>query len=237
MSNKISIIIPTLNEAAGIITLLEHLDSSITGNHVSEVIIADGGSTDGTIAIAGAFKADHFTVITTTTPKGRARQQNHGARMAEEDILYFLHADSFPPYGFDQGIIDAVFTGYRCGCFRMEFDDEHLLLKCSQWFTRFNFPLCRGGDQSLFIRKDLFESLNGFNEDYVIYEDGEFHGRLYKKGIPFTVMKPAITTSARRYRENGFWKLQYHFTRVHLMHRLGHGPKELWRYYQKHIIS
>ncbi|THD69811.1 glycosyltransferase [Robertkochia marina] len=235
MNNKISVIIPVLNEAEGIASLLKHLDDCITGNHIAEVIIADGGSSDGTPAFAGKFRARHFEMKVVHAPKGRAAQQNHGAKRAMGDILYFLHADSFPPEGFDQKIIHAVHSGYRAGCFRMEFDDDHVLLKCSQWFTQFNFPLCRGGDQSLFIKKDLFESLNGFNEAYVIYEDGEFHSRLYKQGIPFKILKPAITTSARRYRKNGFWRLQYHFTRVHLMHRLGHGPEALKNYYSKHI--
>ena len=235
MCNKISIIIPTLNEAAGIIALLQHLDRSVTGNHIAEVIICDAGSSDNTLAIAEAFEAEHFTVATTLALKGRASQQNHGAGLAKGEILYFLHADSYPPKGFDQKIIDAVHSGYPAGCFQMEFDDDHLLLKCSQWFTRFNFPFCRGGDQSLFIKKELFKAFNGFNEAYVIYEDGEFHSRLYKKGIPFKILKPAITTSARRYRENGFWTLQYHFTRVHLMHRMGYGPNALKNYYQRHI--
>ena len=235
MNNKISVIIPVLNEAEGITSLLKHLDDHSTGNLIAEVIIADGGSTDGTKAVAGKYRAKHFEVKVIDAPKGRAIQQNHGATKAMGAILYFLHADSFPPRGFDRKIIEAVHSGYRAGCFRMEFDDGHLLLKCSQWFTQFNFPLCRGGDQSLFIQKDLFESLNGFNEAYVIYEDGEFHARLYKKGIPFKVLKPAITTSARRYRENGFWKLQYHFTRVHLMHRMGYGPNALLNYYKRNI--
>lgn len=235
MNNKISIIIPTWNEAEGITTLLQHLDDMTCGKLIMEVIIADGGSNDNTCEVAKKFRAAHFSVITTKAPKGRAAQQNYGASLAKGNILYFLHADSYPPAGFDREIIDAVFSGYHAGCFRMEFDEAHLLLKCSQWFTRFNFPLCRGGDQSLFITRNLFEKMGGFNEQYTIYEDGEFHARLYKERVPFKILHPPIITSSRRYLKNGFWKLQYHYTCVHLMYRIGYGPDALRNYYQRHI--
>ncbi|WP_224491392.1 TIGR04283 family arsenosugar biosynthesis glycosyltransferase [Robertkochia flava] len=235
MNNKISVIIPTLNEASGIRKLLRHLDAQSGSGQIEEVILADGGSRDMTCDMAVNYRADNFKILVIKGDRGRARQQNHGASIAKGTILYFLHADSFPPEGFDNRILQAVEQGYHSGCFRLKFDEAHPLLTFSQWFTRFNLQLCRGGDQSLFIRKELFDAMGGFNENFVIYEDGEFHDRIYKNGTPFKVLKPAITTSARRYRENGFWNLQYHFTRVHLMYRMGYGPEKIHEYYLRNI--
>lgn len=235
MNNSISIIIPTLNEAEGVDALLLHLDAACGSDLIKEVIIADGGSKDATCDIAAGTETKNFPVVIISAKKGRASQMNRGAQTAKGDILYFLHADSFPPENFDAHILKAIEENHLAGCFRLRFDESHILLRISQWFTRFNFQLCRGGDQSLFIRKEVFESLGGFNEAYTIYEDGDLHGRIYTRRIPFKVMTPPITTSGRRYRKNGFWRLQYHFTRVHLMYRLGYGPRDLYAYYLRNI--
>ena len=76
----------------------------------------------------------------------------------------------------------------------MKFDNNHFILKVSQWFTKFNFQAFRGGDQSLFVEKQLFEKLNGFNENLIIYEDNELICRLYKNS-KFVVIQKTITTS------------------------------------------
>ncbi|WP_245917602.1 hypothetical protein [Aureitalea marina] len=78
--------------------------------------------------------------------------------------------------------------------------------------------------------------MEGFNEDFTIYEDCEFIGRLYQQ-TDFTVLPDYITTSARKYGELGTWKLQYHFTVIHLKRWLGAGPNQLHQYYRRHIAS
>lgn len=251
---KISIIIPVLNEVDTISNLLTHLIQNST-SHIQEILIIDGGSTDGTQEIIKDFNdtssdpeigLDTFTpnsyqekktnIILINSVKGRAKQMNIGASKAQGDILYFLHADSFPPKNYDQLIINEVETGYLAGCFRMKFDSNHPVLKISQWFTRFNYKSCRGGDQSLFITKMFFENLNGFNESYIIYEDCEFINRIYSTTI-FKVIPKTLTTSARRYDTNGTWKLQYHFTIIHLKKWLGVSADSLHKYYLKNIVS
>ena len=166
--------------------------------------------------------------------KGRAKQMNHGAKKASGDILYFLHADSLPPKYFDEQIIKEVRKGNEIGCFRMKFDSNHFILKFSQWFTRFNFKFCRGGDQSLFITNGIFNELNCYDESYGIYEDCEFIGRVYDN-YKFTIINDYVITSARKYECNGSWRLQYHFTVIHLKKWMGASAEDLYHYYKKHI--
>ncbi|MFD2099753.1 TIGR04283 family arsenosugar biosynthesis glycosyltransferase [Flagellimonas iocasae] len=232
MPNKnrsISIIIPVLNEELCLGELLHHLAHTSTPTHIREIICVDGGSTDKTLKIA----AQHGAKVV-SSERGRAKQMNLGAELAEGEILYFLHADTFPPKNFDQSILKAVEGGFMAGCFRMKFDTKNLFLRFFAWFSRVNLLLCRGGDQSLFVEKQLFEKTNGFNEAYHIYEDTEFIGRLYKNA-KFKVLPDYVITSARKYREIGVLKLQFHFAVIHLKKYLGAGPEELYRYYRKNI--
>src|SRR6056300_1114502 len=165
--NKISIIIPILNEAEFIAKLLQHIKDNSTQNHIADIIVVDGGSTDDSTQIVSSFK----NVTLLNSEKGRAKQMNFGAKHATGNILYFLHADSFPPKHFDQLIINEVQKGNKAGCFRMQFDSTHWWLKLASWFTQFNWRACRGGDQSQFITKKLFNEIDGYDEQYLIYED------------------------------------------------------------------
>ncbi|WP_289037123.1 TIGR04283 family arsenosugar biosynthesis glycosyltransferase [Zobellia russellii] len=226
---QISIIIPVLNEANGIVQMLNHLTENSSPNNIKEILIVDGGSTDPTVTLA---ERNGARVI--TSAKGRAKQLNYGAKHAYGDILYFLHADTFPPKDFDVSILNAIADGYKTGCFQMKFDSDSKFLNFFAWFTRVNHKLCRGGDQSLFITKSLFTNSGGFNEAYVVYEDNEFIGRLYKSAF-FKVLPRHVKTSARRYEERGMLRLQYHFGMMHLKNYLGAGPEQLYDYYKRKI--
>ena len=231
----ISIIIPTLNEAKNIGTLLSHL-ITVSAHHVLEIIVVDGGSTDRTLNIVNELKSvtNKLVIKLINSPKGRAKQMNLGASQALGDVLYFLHADTFPPAQFDNLIIQKIETQEWAGCFRMKFDSSHWWLRLAGWLTRFNHKACRGGDQSLFITTSLFNELNGFNEKFTIYEDQEFINRLYKRN-EFTVIPKWITTSSRRYESNGIWKLQYHFWTIYFKKFFGASADDLHAYYIKHI--
>ncbi len=223
----ISIIIPVFNEETGILKLIEHLKSASSFPE-NELIIVDGGSTDATLSLLEDLEDISFT----TSDKGRAKQMNKGAQIARFNVLYFLHADSYPPKNFDALILDEIENGNHAGCFQMKFDLDHWWLNLMGWFTKFNHKACRGGDQSLFITKELFQELSGFNEDFIVYEDNELIGRLYKKDA-FTVITASITTSARRYEQVGIWKLQYCFAIIYLKRRMGASPQELYDYYKR----
>ena len=256
-SFKISIIIPILNEADTIVPLLNHIIQSLKQQQ-HEILLIDGGSTDNTIEIATKFISTFHTkhnsgkkrcvdslfeteitnvqIQLLSSVKGRAKQMNFGAQKATGNILYFLHADTFPPKHFDESILQKINEGHLAGCFRLKFDYPHPVLLVSQFFTRFNKSWCRGGDQSLFITKSLFETLNGYDESYAIYEDCEFINRLYEEK-EFTIIPKSVKTSARKYKINGTWKLQYHFAIIHIKKSKGASPEELYAYYKKHIAS
>lgn len=235
---KISIIIPTLNEAENISRLLKHLAVSKTADTTIELIIVDGGSEDDTSKEVQEYihqnKASHITLI--KTPKGRAKQMNAGATIAKATILYFLHADSFPPKGYDQDIINEVSKGNLAGCFRMCFDSTHWWLRLASWLTQFSWRACRGGDQSQFIIKELFEELGRYDERFTIYEDNDLINKLYARN-EFVVINKKITTSSRRYTNNGVWKLQYHFWAIYVKKWFGASAEELYKYYKKNIVS
>ncbi|MFB6305938.1 MAG: TIGR04283 family arsenosugar biosynthesis glycosyltransferase, partial [Flavobacteriales bacterium] len=166
--------------------------------------------------------------------QGRAIQMNFGAWYAKNNILYFLHADSFPPLNFDKKIIKAVEDGHKGGCFRMTFNDDHWLLKCSCWFTRLKWNICNGGDQSLFVKRELFEKIKGYKESLSIFEDIDIIQKL-KKRVDFYVIPSYITTSARRYRKNGVVKLQLLFALLHLFYFIGLSHEFIFNFYKNKI--
>ncbi len=226
----ISIIIPVLNEEKSLPKLLDYLLEIQNPKIVKELLIVDGGSSDSTLEILKSYPS----IIVLQSEKGRAKQMNFGAKKATSTIHYFLHCDTFPPKNFDAEIIKQVQNRNLSGCFKMKFDNNHIVLLISQWFTKFNHISCRGGDHSLFVERNLFEKLNGFNENLTIYEDNEFIKRLYKNS-KFVVIQKSITTSARKYIKNGVWKLQFHFMMIHIKYTLGATQNELLNYYQKNI--
>lgn len=231
MSADLTIIIPTLNEEKFISRLLGHIELQAKNPSKLEIIVVDGGSKDSTVLLAK--KAGAKTV---NSEKGRPKQLNLGAKKAAGQILYFLHADTFPPKNFDEIILNATTSGFESGCFRMKFDTKNPILKLFAWLTRFNHILCRGGDQSLYITKRKFEALGGFNENYLIYEDSELISRIYKH-TEFKIHPQHVITSARKHNEIGWFRVQFHFAIIHLKNYLGTGPEELALYYSRHLIK
>jgi rSAM/selenodomain-associated transferase 2 len=234
--NKISIIIPVLNEANSIVSLLQHLIDNSSSATVSEIIVVDGGSKDGSFKLVLEFSLLNNKVILISSERGRATQMNLGNQKATGNILYFLHADSFPPINFDQLIINEVEKGNLAGCFKMKFNHHHWWLRLASWFTKFQWRACRGGDQSQYITKELFEEIGGFDENYMIYEDNILINELYKRN-QFKVIQKWIVTSARLYERKGIWNLQYHFWAIYVKRWLGASAKDIYRYYNKHIAS
>ncbi len=200
---KISVIIPTFNEADNIGCLIESL--KIYGKeYLHEIIVADSpNSTDHTIEIAQKLGA----IALKSTKKGRACQMNFGASMATGDILYFVHADTKinPDYASD--IIKAITKGHDFGCYRYQFDADDWLLKVNAFFTRLPFIWCRGGDQTLFIRKEDFLKVGKFREDYQIMEDYEFIIRA-NKVLKFKIIPKNVIVSARKYKTNSYLRVQ-----------------------------
>jgi rSAM/selenodomain-associated transferase 2 len=225
----VSIIIPTYNEADQIeVTIRKTLAAN--NGHPVEIIVVDGGSTDDTLEIAS--KSGAITVK--SKRKGRAAQMNAGALMAKGDVLYFLHADSVPPQGFTSHILEAMNGGAASGCFRLAFDHDHWFLRANSWFTRFNVNAVRFGDQSLFVAREVFQRSGGFRENLLMMEDQEIIHRLRIHGR-FRVMDDVVITSARKYIDNGVYRMQGIFYTIWLLYYLGFSQQRLLKIHRKLI--
>ncbi len=222
-----------LNEAESIASVLEHLLENSTSKNIAEIIVVDGGSVDGSQNIVNKFVPSN-KIHLLNAHKGRAKQMNFGANHATGTILYFLHADSFPPKNFDNLIIQEVTKGNLAGCFRLQFDNNHWWLQLAGWLTQFSWRASRGGDQSQFITKQLFTEIGGFDENFTIYEDNILINELYARK-QFVVIQDKIKTSARLYKKHGVWTLQYHFWTIYVKKWFGASADELYTYYQKYI--
>ena len=224
-----SIIIPTYNEAGQVADTIRKTRAANT-EHEIEIIVADGGSSDDTFQIATASGAS----VVISERKGRAAQMNKGARSANGEILYFLHADSIPPQGFTTLISAAMKEGAKSGCFRLAFDYDHWFLKANAWFTRFDVNAVRFGDQSLFVTKEVFIKSGGFREDLLMMEDQEIIHRLKVHG-KFKVMNGVVITSARKYVDNGVYRMQCIFYRLWVMYYVGYSQEQMLKVHKRLI--
>lgn len=209
----ISIIIPTYNEENYILKTIEFLYSCPGQVHIKEILVIDGSSSDATEEKVSGTKARFIL----SPAKGRASQLNYGARVARGELLYFLHADSLPPEDFISHILEQLSKGADSGCFRLKFDDPHWFIGTIAAFTRFNTSFFRFGDQSLFIRKTLFDQIGGYNPACIVMEDHEIIQRIRKQGS-FRLMPYNILTSARKFMENGPYKLMFVFLYIYLLY-------------------
>lgn len=225
----ISIIIPVFNEEDGIAHLVKKLEPN-NGDLSKEIIVVDGGSDDKTVIEAERAGARVLICL----KKRRAAQMNYGASVAKGEVLYFLHADSIPPESFEKDILSSIEKNYSSGCYRLRFDIDHWFLKFNCWFTRFNSNYVRFGDQSLFVTKHVFLKCGGFNEKLVLMEDQEIIRRLKKYG-KFKVMNGVVTTSARKYLDNGIYRMQAIFFRIWALYYLGYSQDRLLYLYRKLI--
>ena len=224
----ISVIVPVLNEAERIAALID----SLQGLHgEKEIIISDGGSTDGTREKLRAFD----DVKTVYAPSGRGTQLNAGAARAIGDIFWFVHADSLlSPSSLDD-IVNAVNAGAIGGFFRLYFydaDDSFMKFIARTSHTRAKRFCLIFGDQGLFLRRDIFDSLGGF-ADIPLMEDWEISMRLrkfHRQGL-IRALDTEIGTSARRYTENGRFKTWLKMNIVKALYILGVPAKILRRIY------
>ena len=223
---KLTVIIPTFNEEKNIGRLLDWLCETRT-DVVQELLVVDGGSSDKTTAVAAA----HGGMVLTSLKKGRAAQMNFGAARAKTQILYFLHADVLPPRSWASDIVDSVKNGKPAGCFSYRFDCNKWYLKIHELGTRKKNFATGGGDQSLFVSREIFEELNGFKDHLCILEDFEFVKRLQKK-YPFEIVCKDATVSARKYEHNSYLKVQLvNFTTV-LLFLMGFPQEQLAKIYR-----
>jgi rSAM/selenodomain-associated transferase 2 len=198
---QLSVIIPTLNEEQNIAELLSLLKVGLR-NTTYEIIVVDANSVDQTRQVASNLGA----IVLSCSRKCRAHQMNDGVAIAKGDILYFVHADSRPPNGFLNDIFQALDEGFDMGCFRFRFDSKKIVLKINSYFTRIDFEVCRGGDQTLFIKRKEFNIMGGYNPNYRIMEEYDFM-RKVRKQLKFKIIPKDVVVSARKYEENSYFRV------------------------------
>ncbi|MEX2335791.1 MAG: TIGR04283 family arsenosugar biosynthesis glycosyltransferase [Fulvivirga sp.] len=229
--DQISIVIPTYNEAGNIGRLVKHL-KKIQNDYLLEIIVADGGSSDNTVEEAREAGA----TVVLSPEKGRAAQMNAGAEGARGGIIYFLHSDTFPPENYDEMIVQSISCHNPWGSFRMKFDHPHWFLTFVTWFTRLSFTFFRFGDQSLFVKKELFDTIGKFDPSQIIFEDVELARRLSLSSKGKILPIPVIT-SARKFRDNGIYKMFLIFSYLWILYVLRVPHNKILDIYKRLIIQ
>jgi rSAM/selenodomain-associated transferase 2/rSAM/selenodomain-associated transferase 1 len=224
-AGQISIIIPTLNEAATIAETLAYFK----GPGQPEVIVVDGGSQDDTVRLAAALGAK----VIQTKP-GKACQMNAGAAAAGGEVLVFLHADTRLPQNFSRQILAALNqNNVVAGAFRLHIDSGavriRLIEKAANWRSRYlKMPY---GDQALFMKKALFQKIGGFAE-VPIMEDFLLVRRLKRMGRIIILPEP-VTTSSRRWIHLGVLRTWLINQLIIIAYYLGISPERLSRFYRR----
>lgn len=211
----ISVIIPALNEAENLPITLNFLANEAIEH---EIIVVDGGSTDGTREIARAKK-----VQVVDSPPGRGLQLRKGADKAQGDILWFLHADSQLAVGSLGAIAQAMQDAPDApgGNFQLHFDGDD---DFSRWLNGFYDRIrARGfyyGDSGVFVRRSVYEKIGGI-QPLALMEDYEFNRRMERVGTTLLIRDPILVTSSRRFVNRGKWSIIAGWTFIHLLFYLG----------------
>lgn len=229
----ISIIIPTWNEEANIEQQLQHLNQLASIHLLEEILVIDGGSSDETVKLAKAMGAS----VHIAPQKGRAQQMNYGAQIAKGAILYFVHADVQPPISCLEHIRISIQDQKCIGCFAYHFKSSSKLLKMNAFFTQFDWMANGGGDQTLFVLKERFVELGGFDEQLPIMEDFDFVWRAKKKKYTMHLVKKRALVSARKYEQNSYLKVQLVNAITFLAFRWGVSPRKLAKWYRKQLFQ
>lgn len=224
MRKDISVIVPIYNEASTIASFLASIDPLLAKH---EVILSDGGSTDGTLDAA----SDHRLRVVSGA-KGRGAQMDLGARASRGDILFFLHCDSRAPAGADKEICD-VMARYRVGCFGIAFDAKDIFLRlvAAASNARAKISGIMYGDQGIFIERELYFEIGGFKH-IPIMEDLELSLALRRCGVKAGMTKSRITTSARRFERGGAIRTLLGMRRLRADYRRGVDVGEIARRYK-----
>jgi len=220
---KISVIIPALNEADNIFA---SLDSVKNQPGEVEIIVVDGGSTDGTLEVVRGH------AVALRSERGRAVQMNAGARQAGGEVFLFLHGDSqLPPDALLSLRRTLENPGIVGGTFILKFDSPKVLLRLIAFATRFRFLFFHFGDQGIFARRSVFEDLGGYRE-IPFLEDVDFLRRLQRAGR-LALIKQPVTSSARRFLTNGILKQFLLNTFLVISYLVGRKPEALAKWYER----
>lgn len=224
-SHRLSVIIPTLNEAHSLGATLAALQA--LRRHGHEVIVVDGGSNDATLACCRG-RADKVI----RSARGRARQMRAGAALASGEIFWFLHADTLAPAGAEKYILAALAGGARkWGRFDVCFPEQRRLLVCIAGLmnARSRITGIATGDQGIFVTRRLYEQVGGIPA-IALMEDIAFSRALKRHGRP-AILHHKLQTSARRWLTQGAVRTILRMWGLRLAYYCGASPERLARYY------
>jgi rSAM/selenodomain-associated transferase 2 len=222
---KLSIIIPVLDEADHIASALQALTPLRARG--AELIVVDGGSTDGTVA-----QATPLATFVIASPRGRAIQMNAGAAIASADVLLFLHADTRLPPDADRLVLDGFARSRRAwGRFDVTIEGAHPLLPlvAASMNLRSRLTGIATGDQAMFMRREAFTATGGFPE-IALMEDITFARNLKRVSRPLN-LRACVTTSGRRWEKRGVVHTIILMWRLRLAYFFGEKPEALARRY------
>jgi rSAM/selenodomain-associated transferase 2 len=223
---RLSIVVPALNEAANIVGALERLQPLRARGH--EVIVVDGGSEDGTVKLAQPL-ADRVL----EARRGRARQMNAGAEHASGDVLLFLHADTRLPEDADRLIAERLpGTALAWGRFDVVIEGRPLMLKviAAAMNLRSRVTGVCTGDQGIFVHRELFQRIGGY-PPIELMEDIALTGMLRRRARPIC-LAPRVITSGRRWERRGVWRTMALMWWLRLRYFFGASPAHLRRLYE-----
>ncbi|GIX23549.1 MULTISPECIES: TIGR04283 family arsenosugar biosynthesis glycosyltransferase [Caldimonas] len=223
---RLSVIVPMLNEAEQLPALLEQLQGLLRQGH--EVILVDGGSHDGSAALARAAG-----LVVLEAARGRAMQMNAGAAQARGEVLLFLHADTRLPARATTAIEQALSSG-RCvwGRFDVRIEGHSRWLPVVAWCMNLRSRLSgiATGDQAIFVTRTAFERVGGYPQQ-ALMEDIELSRRLKALSAPACVRAKA-TTSGRRWEQRGVWRTIVLMWWLRARYFFGASPEALARAYR-----
>lgn len=227
----ISIIIPVHNEFKNLQQLFK-VGCFLEHNKLLEIIVAVSPMNSDTVNLLDNIPK---VKIVRCKNKGRAAQMNEASKIALGRIFVFLHADVVPPTGFINDILHSLQNGYDAGFFSYRFDKDTWYLRINASFTAKDGLFTGGGDQCLFIKKDSFNELGGFNEDQVLMEDFEFFSRMKKQKVSYTIVKNDLLVSARKYECNSYLRVNLSNLLLVILFKLGYPVDKLKTLHNKLI--
>ena len=223
---RLSVIIPALNEAAQLPQLLS--DLAELRRQGDEIIVVDGGSTDGTPQQA-SDGADRVL----SSPAGRARQMNAGAAVARGDVLWFLHADTRVPAGAIAAVRQVPSGGHAWGRLRVRLSGRRAMFRVIE--TMMNLRSCltgiATGDQGICVTRDALGRVGGV-PGIPLMEDIELSRRLKRAVGRPACIQAVLVTSSRRWEERGVWRTVFLMWRLRLAFWVGTDPAALARRYR-----
>ena len=222
---KLSIVMPTLNEASGVVECVQALQT--WRQNGAEVIVVDGGSTDATVERVKPW-VDHVMVAAL----GRAAQMNAGAQQASGEVLLFLHADTqLPPDGFEQLRV-ALAKGACWGRYDVRILGSSIMLRVVSKLMNMRSKLTHiaTGDQAIFVRREVFDSVGGF-PNKILMEDIELSKILRRQHQPACLPGPVLT-SGRRWESQGVWRTIILMWRLRWLYWRGVEPARLKALYK-----